>query len=75
MKKVFVVGFVLVVMYQSFGVVVDVPRLPVSPYVDGEISSDTAFSSNLANRTRTFKVEISFNATMTNNVQIAFGSD
>ena len=33
------------------------------------------FNLNLPARARTFKVEMSFNVTLTNNVQIAFGSD
>ena len=76
MKKIFVIGCVLVVACQMFAVVVDVPKVSFSQFADGESSRDQAFQSNVPqHHTRTFKVEISFNATFTNNVQDAFGSD
>jgi hypothetical protein len=56
-------------------VVVDVSKVPALQFVDGESSTDQSFQSDLSARARTFKVEMSFNATMTNNVQIAFGQD
>jgi hypothetical protein len=66
---------ILFVTFSLFGAVVDVPKISVSRFADGESSSNTAFQSNLPSRARTFKIEMSFNASMTNNVQIAFGMD
>jgi len=67
--------FVLFITFSLFGVVVDVPKAPTSSFLDGESSTDQLFQSNLPARARTFKIEMSLNATLTNNVQIAFGSD
>jgi len=58
-----------------FGVVVDVSKVPTSSFLDGEFSKDQTFQSNLPAKSRTFKIEMFFNATLTNNVQIAFGKD
>ena len=69
----FMIG--VLVINASLAVVVDVPKVSVSQFVDGESSKDKSFQSNLPNRTRTFKIEMSLNATLTNNVQIAFGKD
>jgi hypothetical protein len=74
-KKIFVIVYVFVLACQMFAVVVDVPKISVSRFADGESSRDQSFQSSLTNRARTFKIEMSFNASMTNNVQIAFGMD
>jgi len=66
---------ILFVTFSLFGAVVDVPKISVSRFADGESSRDQSFQSSLPNRARTFKIEMSFNASMTNNVQIAFGMD
>ena len=69
--------FIVIVLFSIslFGVVVDVPRVPLSQFIDGESSKDQSFQSNLPNRARTFEIEMSLNATLTNNIQIAFGKD
>jgi len=67
--------FVLFFSLSLFGLVVDVPRVAESQFVDGESSKDQTFQSNLPAQSRTFKIEMSLNATLTNNVQIAFGKD
>lgn len=58
-----------------FGVVVDVPRVDNIPYLDGEKTKSVSYVSDVESRSRTFLVQMTFNATMTNNVQIAFGVD
>jgi hypothetical protein len=73
MKYLFVV--VLLFSVSLFGVVVDVPKVLEYQYIDGESSREQSFQLNLPNRARTFKVEMSLNATLTNSVQIAFGID
>jgi len=74
MKNIIVCCLMMFVISVS-GVVVDVPTVPMSKFVDGESSVNKDFQSNLPNRARTFKIEMSLNATLTNNVQIAFGMD
>ncbi len=59
----------------SLAVFVDVPKVSVSQFSDGESSQNKTFQSNLPSRARTFTIEMSLNATLTNNVQIAFGKD
>jgi hypothetical protein len=59
----------------SLAIVVDVPKVSVSQFVAGESSKDQTVQSNLPVKSRTFKIEMSLNATLTNNVQIAFGKD
>jgi len=44
MKMLFVCGVVMFVM-TVYGVVVDVPRVPVSHFADGESSKDQTFQS------------------------------
>jgi hypothetical protein len=73
MKFIFSVFVMLVI--NVFGVVIDVPRVFDNGFADGEESQDAAFQSDLPTRARTFKVEMSFNATLSNNIQIAFGAD
>jgi len=74
MKILFICGVMIFIMNAS-SMVVDVPKVPVSLFSDEESSKDQNFQSNLPNRSRTFKVEMSLNVTLTNNIQIAFGMD
>ena len=58
--------------FASSGVVV--PQLPPSPYDDTEISTNVVFSAG-RDDSRLFALSLSVDATPSNTVQIAFGSD
>ena len=66
-------GFILCLFLctTAFAGSVAVPRLPPSEYLDTEVSTNVVFS--LPEKADMFTVELSLNATPTNNVQIAFG--
>ena len=51
-----------------------VPQLPPSPYDDTEISTNVVFSAG-RDDSRLFSLSLSVDATPSNTVQIAFGSD
>ena len=55
----------------AFAGSVAVPRLPTPEYLDTEVSTNVVFS--LPEKSDTFTVELSLNATPSNNVQISFG--
>jgi hypothetical protein len=56
-------------------VTLDVARLPAPSFADGEVSGDAALPSGRTNDLRTFRLEMTFDATPSNNVQVAFGRD
>ena len=66
-------GFILCLFLcaSAFAGSVAVPRLPSPEYLDTEVSTNVVFS--LSEKSDTFTVELSLNATPTNNVQISFG--
>ena len=68
-------GFILCLFLcaPAFAGSVAVPRLPPPEYLDTEVSTNVVFS--LPEKIDTFTVELSLNATPTNNVQISFGRD
>ncbi len=53
-------------------VTVDVPQLPAPAFSGWEVSSDTALPSNRTNELRVFRLELTFDATPSNNVQVAY---
>ena len=53
----------------------DVPRLPAPAFADREVSGDAAIPANVRDNLRRFRLDISFEASASNNVQIAFGRD
>jgi hypothetical protein len=53
----------------------DVPRLPAPAFADREASADAAIPASAAGNLRRFRLELSFDATPSNNVQAAFGRD
>ena len=53
----------------------DVPRLPPPAFADREASADAAIPGRAARDLRRFRLELSFDATPSNNVQVAFGRD
>ena len=68
-------GFILClfVCAPAFAGSVAVPRLPPPEYLDTEVSANVVFS--LPEKADMFTVELSLNATPSNNVQIAFRHD
>ena len=53
----------------------DVPRLPAPAFADREVSGDAAIPADARDNLRRFRLDISFEASASNNVQIAFGRD
>jgi hypothetical protein len=53
----------------------DVPRLPSPTFADREVSGDAAIPANVRDNLRHFHLELAFDATPSNNVQVAFGRD
>ena len=56
-------------------VTLDVARLPAPSFADREVSQDSALPANRTDNLRTFRLEMTFAATPSNNVQVAFGRD
>ena len=56
-------------------VTLDVQRLPGPSFADREVSEDTALPANRNDFLRTFRLEMTFGSTPSNNVQVAFGRD
>ncbi len=54
---------------------VNVPRLPAPTFADREASGDTAIPENISRDLQRFRLELAFDATPSNNVQVAFGRD
>ena len=65
----------LLIAASSSAITLDVPRLPAPVFADREVSGDAAISANAIDNLRRFRLEISFDATPSNNVQVAFGRD
>ena len=59
----------------SYSVTLDVARLPVPSFADGEVEGDAVLPADRAANLRTFRLEMTFEATPSNNVQVAFGRD
>ncbi len=59
----------------AVAVTLDVARLPGPSYADREVSSDVALPANRTENLRVFRIEMTFDATASNNVQVAFGRD
>ena len=56
-------------------VTLDVPRLPAPDFADKEVSGDVPLPANRLALMRTFLLELTFDSTPSNNVQVAFGRD
>ena len=56
-------------------VTLDVTRLPGPSFADREVSGDAALPANRLGLLRTFRLELAFDSTPSNNVQVAFGRD
>lgn len=59
----------------TLAVTLDVPCLPISTFADREASDDTDIPPSAFRDLRRFRIQLSFEATSTNNVQLAFGHD
>jgi hypothetical protein len=56
-------------------VTLDIERLPSPTFADREVSGDAVLPSNRLEDMLTFSLEMTFEATLSNNVQVAFGRD
>ena len=56
-------------------VTLDVPQLPAPSFADREVSVDAALPAGRTEKLRVFRLEMTFDATPSNNVQVAFGQD
>ena len=65
----------LLMVTSSLAVTLDVPRLPPPAFADREASADTAISESVFRDLRRFRLELAIEATLSNNVQVAFGRD
>ncbi len=59
----------------AFAVTLDVARLPAPAFADREVSGDASLPAGRTNDLRTFRLEMTFESTPSNNVQVAFGRD
>ena len=66
---------VLLLSHYAHAVTLDVARLPGPSFADGEVSADAALPAGRTNDLRTFRMELTFEASSSNNVQVAFGRD
>ena len=72
------VSFVLLptlLALSTCAVTLDVPCLPTSAFADREAFGDTSIPPSACRDLRSFRIQLSFYATPTNNVQLAFGRD
>ena len=74
MRRCLIIAAFLPSLY-CLGVTLDVARLPGPSFADGEVSSDAALPANRLDLLRTFRLEMTFWASPSNNVQVAFGRD
>ena len=65
----------LLMAASASSVTLDVPRLSPSAFADLEASADTAISESAFRNLRRFRLGLAFQATPSNNVQVAFGRD
>ena len=66
---------VLASISSTFAITLDVPCLPPPVFADREASGDTVITENAFRDLRRFRLELAFDATSSNNVQVAFGRD
>ena len=59
----------------SFAATLDVPRLPEPVFADREVSAAHALPAGRLDGLRVFRLDISFEATPSNNVQVSLGRD
>jgi hypothetical protein len=66
---------VLLTVVSVSAATLEVPRLPPPIFADREVFHDIAIPPRAKGNIRRFRLELAFNATASNNVQIAFGRD
>ena len=66
---------ILLLAQCAHAVTLDVARLPEPAFADREVSADAALPAGRTNDLRTFRLEMTFDAIPSNNVQAAFGRD
>ena len=70
-----VVWFAATLAATAPALTLDLPRLPPPVFADREVSGDAGIPANARDNLRRFRLELAFDATPSNNVQIAFGRD
>ena len=66
---------ILLAAFSAGAVTLDVARLPAPTFADREVSRDSALPADRLDSMRVFRLELTFDATPSNNVQVAFGRD
>jgi hypothetical protein len=74
-KKVFYCLVVFLLVNIAFAVNVIIPNMPDSEFTDNEVSVNAVIPETFYKQSKTFKFYLTLNATLSNNVEIAFGSD
>ena len=73
--RVFLISAVSVLAHCAGAATVDVPKLPGPVFSDKEVSGDASLPSNRTDRPLVFRLEMTFDSTPSNNIQVAFGRD
>ena len=74
MRKIMMELIIALSLESAFGAAMVRTELPLSPFVDTEISTNLAFAA-YEPRQRQFAYELAFDATPSNNFEVAFGRD
>lgn len=74
MRKLVLSAVSLSALYAA-AITLDVARLPEPSYADQEVSGDAVLPANRTDLLRTFRLDLTFASTPSNNVQVAFGRD
>ena len=74
MRKILMESIIALSLESAFGAPMVRTELPLSPFADTEISTNLAFTA-YEPRQRQFAYELAFDATPSNNFEVAFGRD
>jgi hypothetical protein len=72
-KNILAIAICFMLVQSVSAVIVEIPEMPVSTFVDNEASVSAVIPEVLDKQSKTFKFYLTFNATLSNNVEIAFG--
>ena len=75
MKKVIICCLVSLLFNIAYAVNVSIPDMPTSEFADNEASVNAVIPEIFDKQSKTFKFYLTLNATLSNNVEIAFGTD
>jgi len=75
MKNIVVIAVCLFLINNIFAVVINIPDMPDSEFTDNEASVNAVIPAIFDQHSKTFKFYLTLNATLSNNVEIAFGTD